>query len=94
MLFWAGFRVFKTAWNSVKNRASDMNLLIAICMLASYTFSALATSTPGLFTSYGAEPHVYYQTASPIITLILTGRLLEARPTNPTPYAIHPLLLL
>ena len=92
ILFWAGWRVFKSAWGSVKNRTSDMNVLIATGTFAAFVFSAAATFFPRLFMSFGVEPHVYYETAAVIITLILTGRLLEARAKSHTSDAIKKML--
>lgn len=94
VMFWAGWRIFKSAWGSVKNRATDMNVLIAIGTLAAYIYSAVATFAPGLFRAYGVMPHVYYETAAVIITLILVGRLLEARAKSHTSDAIKRLLSL
>ncbi|MCE5198319.1 MAG: heavy metal translocating P-type ATPase [Armatimonadota bacterium] len=94
VLFWAGWRIYKSAWSSVSNRASDMNVLIAIGTGAAYVYSAVATFFPGLFRAYGIEPHVYYETAAVIITLILIGRLLEARAKSHTSDAIRKLLSL
>lgn len=92
VLFWAGWRIFKSAWGSIKNRASDMNVLIAIGTFAAFAYSAAATFFPGWFRSFSVEPHVYYETAAVIITLILIGRLLEARAKSHTSDAIKKLL--
>lgn len=92
VLFWGGWRIYKSAWGSLRNRASDMNVLIAVGTFAAYAYSAVATFAPGLFLAYGLEPHVYYETAAVIITLILTGRLLEARARSHTSDAIRKLL--
>ena len=94
VMFWAGWRIFKSAWGSVKNRTTDMNVLIAVGTLAAYSYSAVATFAPGLFRTYGVIPHVYYETAAVIITLILVGRLLEARAKSHTSDAIKRLLSL
>ena len=92
ILFWAGWRIFKSAWGSVKNRTSDMNVLIATGTFAAFVYSAAATFFPELFKSFGVEPHVYYETAAVIITLILIGRLLEARAKSHTSDAIKKML--
>ena len=71
-----------------------MNTLVAIGTLAAFGYSVVATIAPQLFTetlvgsaaSQGVHPHqanspvgVYYEVAAIIVTLILMGRLLEAR---------------
>lgn len=94
VMFWAGLRIFKSAWGSVRNRASDMNVLIVTGTLAAFAYSAVATFAHGLFASRGAEPHVYYETAAVIITLVLTGRFLEARAKSHTSDAIKRLMSL
>ncbi len=94
VLFWAGKRIMRSAWGAVSNRASDMNVLIAIGTLSAFLYSTVATFAPGLFTRHGVEPHVYYETASVIITLILLGKLLEARARSHTSDAIRKLLSL
>lgn len=94
VLFWGGWRIYKSAWGSVRNRASDMNVLIATGTLAAYIFSVIATFFPRLLVSTGVAPHVYFETAAVIITLILLGRLLEARARSHTSDAIKKLLSL
>jgi Cu+-exporting ATPase len=69
-----------------------MNLLIAVGTLAAYLYSLVATVFPGGFRAAGAEPHVYFDTAAVIITLILLGRLLESRARAGTSAAIRRLL--
>ena len=92
VLFYAGLRIYRSAWGALTNRAGDMNVLIAIGTLAAFVYSAAATFLSGVFRSYGVEPHVYYETACVIITLILTGKLLEARARSHTSDAIRGLL--
>lgn len=92
VVLWAGRDIFRSAWNSIRCRASDMNVLIAIGVGAAYAFSAAAALAPGVFRTYGIEPNVYFETAAVIITLVLTGRLLEARARSHTSDAICKLL--
>lgn len=92
VIFWAGRRIFVSAWSSMRNRAGDMNVLIAVGTGAAFVFSAAAALAPGTFWAYGIEPHVYFETAAVIITLVLTGRLLEARARSHTSDAIRRLL--
>ncbi len=94
VMFWAGRQIFRSAWGSIRNRASDMNVLIAVGTLAAYLYSLAGTFFPGVFRSYGILPHVYYETTAVIITLILTGRLFEARAKSHTSDAIKKLLSL
>ncbi len=86
VLFWAGSRILRSAWASVRNRAADMNVLIATGTLAAFIYSGFAALAPGML------GHVYFETAAVIITLILTGRFLEARAKSHTSDAIKNLL--
>ena len=90
--WWAGWPFMRGAWNGVRHRTADMNLLIGVGTLAAYLYSLAATAAPGAFRAAGAEPHVYFDTAVVIVTLILLGRLLEARARAGTSTAIRRLL--
>ena len=98
VLFWAGREFFSGAWAAARHRAADMNTLVAIGTLAAYLFSVVATFAPGLFhtgeamNGHTAGPMVYYETAAIVITLILMGRLLEARARAQTGSAIRALM--
>jgi len=92
VLFGCGQRIMRGAWASAVNRASDMNLLIAVGTVAAYLFSAAATLFPGTFARYGIEAHVYFESAAVIITLVLLGRYLEARAKSHTSDAIRALI--
>ena len=92
VLFWAGSGFFRGAWASLRQRASDMNTLIAIGTFAAYIYSLAVTVAPGFFAARGLNASVYYETAAVIITLILMGRLLEARAKHGTGAAIEKLL--
>jgi Cu+-exporting ATPase len=94
VLFYGGWRIYKSAVGALTNRAGDMNVLIAIGTFAAYVYSAAATFFPSVFRAYGVEPHVYYETAAVIITLILTGKMLEARARSHTSDSIRKLISL
>ena len=90
--FWAGWRFYKGSWGALKHRTTDMNTLIAVGSSAAYIYSVIATLFPGVFTSSGLAAHVYFDTSSAIITLILLGRYLEARAKGQTSEAIKKLI--
>jgi Cu+-exporting ATPase len=91
-VFWVGSRFFVGAWKAAKQKTSDMNTLVAVGALSAYVYSAAATFFPHFFESAGVAPHVYYDGAAMIITLILLGRLLEARAKGKTSGAIKKLM--
>lgn len=90
--FWAGWRFYKGAWGALKHRTTDMNTLVAIGTSAAYFYSVFATLFPHIFAEGGLTPHVYFDTSSAIITLILLGRYLEARAKGQTSEAIKKLI--
>jgi len=86
--FWAGWRFYKGAWGALKHGQANMNTLVAVGTSAAYLYSAVATLAPGLF---AGRADVYFDTSSLIVTLILLGRLLEARAKGRTNEAIKKL---
>jgi Cu+-exporting ATPase len=68
-----------------------MNTLIAVGTSAAYLYSAAVTIAPGLVAGAGVEPAVYFDTSAAIITLILFGRLMEARAKGRASEAIRTL---
>jgi len=71
--FVLGSRFYRGAYHAVKSLTSNMDVLIALGTSAAFGYSMVATLFPSFFGTEG----VYYDTAAVIITLILTGRLLE-----------------
>ena len=92
--FWAGMRFHKASWAALKHKTTNMNSLITVGTFAAYIYSVLATFMPGLFLKGGITPDVYYDTSATIITLILLGRLLEAKAKGRTSEAIKRLMKL
>jgi len=71
--FFVGARFYRGTWHSLKARAANMDVLVAVGTSAAFGYSAVATLDPSAF---GVEG-VYYDAAAVIVTLILMGRLLE-----------------
>lgn len=92
--FWAGLPFYRGAWATLKHRATDMNTLIVVGTSSAYGYSLVATLFPDLIPTKGNSPQVYYDTSAAIITLILLGRVLEARVRGRTTAAIQKLLQL
>jgi len=90
--FWAGMRFHRAAISAIRHKATNMNTLISIGTNAAYFFSVAATFAPEFFSRGGIAPHVYFDTSATIITLILLGRLLEARAKGKTSEAIRKLM--
>ncbi|MEA3213777.1 MAG: P-type Cu+ transporter [Chthoniobacter sp.] len=95
VLFWAGGEFFAGAWNAARHRAADMNTLVALGTFSAWAFSLWLTLFPQtLAHGHGSHgrPAVYYESAALIVTLILLGRVLEARARHKTSGAIRALM--
>jgi len=90
--FWAGWQFYKGAWAVARHGTTDMNTLIALGTTAAYGYSVAATLLPNAFTAAGAAPVVYFDSSAAIITLILLGRVLEARAKGRTSEALTRLI--
>lgn len=90
--WWVGWPFYQGLWASLKHRTADMNTLIALGTSAAYGYSVAVTFFPATFMRLGLGTHVYYDTATMIITLIMFGRFLEARARGATSEAIHKLM--
>ncbi len=90
VLVYSGKQFFSGAWKALKHGTADMNTLIALGTGAAYLYSVVATFLPTFLPNN--MRHVYYDTTAVIITLILFGRLLEARAKGRTSEAIKKLM--
>ena len=82
--FIAGYQFYRGAVITLSRGYANMDVLIALGTSAAYFYSVATTFfIPG---------HVYYETASVIIALIILGRLLEARAKGRTSEAIKKLM--
>ena len=91
-VFWVGSRFFIGAYKAARQKTSDMNTLVAVGAFSAYAYSAAASFFPHFFMTAGVMPHVYYDGAAMIVTLILLGRLLEAKAKGKTSMAIKKLM--
>lgn len=71
--FIVGWRFYRGAYDAIRIRMGNMDLLIAIGTTAAWAYSSVVTFFPSAFPASGA----YFETAGIIITLILLGNLLE-----------------
>jgi len=91
---WVGLQFYKGLVVVFKYRTADMNTLISVGTLSAFIYSMVATFFPILFTRAGLEPHVFFDTAAIIITLILLGRFFEVRAKGRASSAIKKLMQL
>ena len=84
VVFYAGAPFYTGAWTALRHRSANMNTLIALGTGAAFLYSFVNTLAGG--------HEVYYEAAAVIITLILTGRVLEARARRRASEAIRRLM--
>jgi Cu+-exporting ATPase len=90
--FWCGGSFYRNAWKAFKRHTATMDTLITLGTSAAYLYSLFVTVFPRFFIAQGLMPHVYYEVAAIVITLILLGRLLENRAKGQTSEAIRKLI--
>jgi Cu+-exporting ATPase len=90
VMFYVGWPIHRTGWLAIAHRSADMNSLITLGTVAAYGYSLLVTVA-----STALPPEVrdvYFEAVGVILTLIMLGRLLEARAKAGTGEAIRALL--
>lgn len=92
VIFISGKRFYKIFWTNLKHFSAEMNSLVAIGTGAAYGYSTVATLFPEVVSIHGELPHIYFETAGVIITLILMGKLLEHNAKRKTNSAIKKLI--
>lgn len=85
--FWAGRRFYVGAWHSLKGGGANMDVLVALGTSVAYFFSAIVTL-------FSLDLHVYFEAGASVITLVMLGKMLEARAKGKTSGAIEELVKL
>ncbi|MBZ0093201.1 MAG: heavy metal translocating P-type ATPase, partial [Sulfuricellaceae bacterium] len=80
-----GKRFYLGAWHALRGGGANMDVLVALGTSMAYFFSAAVT---GL----SLNQHVYFEAGAAVITLVLLGKLMEARAKGKTSAAIEQLL--
>ena len=91
---WCGRRFFKAGFSAVRHGSANMDTLVALSVSISYLFSIFNLLFPGVWTSRGLMPHLYFESATMIVAFILLGRLLEERAKHSTTAAVRGLMRL
>ena len=89
VLLGPGLRFYVKGFPALLRGGPDMNSLVAIGTSAAYGYSLVTTFAPELLPNEARS--IYYEAATVIVTLILLGRLLEARAKGRTGEAIRKL---
>lgn len=92
VVFWSGAEFYSNAWKKMRHFSSNMDTLVALSTGVAFLFSVFNTFFPSYLQAYGLMPHVYYESAVMIITLILLGRFFEEKAKGKTSSAIQKLI--
>ena len=90
VLFGPGLVFLKGGTRMLLKGAPDMNSLVALGSAAAFAYSTVVTLAPDLLPANAR--HIYFEAAAVIVTLILFGRLLEARAKGQAGEAIRRLI--
>lgn len=86
--FWIGWRFYDGAYKALRGGGANMDVLVALGTTMAYVFSLVVTL-------FGLEhQHVYFEASAAVITLVLLGKLLEARAKAKTTAALEALVRL
>jgi P-type Cu+ transporter len=90
VMLYSGFPIHRIGWLSLIHRQAEMNALITLGSSAAFGYSLVVTVAPAVLPAGLRE--VYFEAVGVIITLILLGRLFEARAKAGTGEAIRKLI--
>ncbi|MBI2276021.1 MAG: cadmium-translocating P-type ATPase [Dechloromonas sp.] len=85
--FWIGWRFYDGAFKALRGGGANMDVLVALGTSMAWGFSAVVTV-------FGLDQYVYFEGGAAVITLVLLGKLLEARAKARTSEAIESLIRL
>ncbi|MBL8430104.1 MAG: cadmium-translocating P-type ATPase [Dechloromonas sp.] len=85
--FWIGWRFYDGAFKSLRGGGANMDVLVALGTSMAWGFSTVVTL-------FALNQHVYFEGGAAVITLVLLGKLLEARAKARTSEAIESLIRL
>lgn len=90
--FWAGRRFYTGAWSALKSGGSNMDGLVSLGTSAAYFLSCAVL----LANFYGMDlgQPIYFEASATLITLVLLGKLLEARAKRRASAALEALVSL
>ena len=83
--FWIGWRFYVGGFNAIRGGAGNMDVLVALGTTMAWGYSLVVT----LWSLH--HQHVYFEASATVITLVLLGKILEARAKAKTSAAIEAL---
>jgi P-type Cu+ transporter len=72
--FWLGARFFRAGWKALRAGSANMDVLVALGTSAAYGLSLVLW-----WRDPQGMPHLYFESAAVVITLVLLGKWLESR---------------
>ncbi len=88
--FWIGRRFYSGAWSSLRGGGANMDVLVALGTSAAYLLSCAVLLAN--FLGMGLDQPIYFEASATLITLVLLGKLLEARAKGKTSSALEALI--
>jgi len=85
---WIGRRFYKAAWGALKQRSGNMDQLVVMGTSAAYLYSVYLLASEGA----AASGSLYFEASAVIITLVLMGKVLEARAKRSASAALRELM--
>ena len=86
--FYFGFRFYRAGWGALKAGIGNMDLLVSIGTSAAYGLSLYLWWS---FDNSHGMPHLYFESSSAVITLVLLGKYLEHKAKRRTTDALRAL---
>ncbi|MCM2308236.1 MAG: cadmium-translocating P-type ATPase [Sulfuritalea sp.] len=83
--FWIGWRFYVGGFNAIRGGAGNMDVLVALGTTMAWAYSLVVT----VWNLH--HQHVYFEASATVITLVLLGKILEARAKAKTSAAIEAL---
>jgi Cu+-exporting ATPase len=81
--FWLGARFYRAGWKALRAGSGNMDLLVALGTSAAFGLSLVLWAR--------GDPHLYFESAAVVITLVIFGKWLEARAKKRTLAALDAL---
>ncbi|MCA2998838.1 MAG: copper-translocating P-type ATPase [Rhodocyclaceae bacterium] len=89
--FWLGAPFYRAGWRAVKAGTGNMDLLVAIGTSAAFGLSLYLMFRSPVVGAPAEMPHLYFESAAVVITLVMFGKWLESRAKRETTAAIRAL---
>lgn len=83
VVFYGGFPIFRRAWLGLRFAVTSMDTLVTVGVLSAYFYSVIRMASGSL--------HLYFDTATMLVTLVLLGMYIETQAREKVTRGIHEL---